>query len=154
MARDFSTKLQSPILIPANAPSPSAKKFKNLLKNLQQKMGLSYLFISHDLNVVKYISHRVSVMYLGEIVEIADSEILFQNPLHPYSQALISAVPVPNPERKSERIILKGEVPSPSNPPSGCKFHTRCPIATDICRQLKPVLKEVSPGHKVSCHNF
>jgi peptide/nickel transport system ATP-binding protein len=126
----------------------------NLLKNLQQKMGLSYLFISHDLNVVKYISHRVSVMYLGEIVEIADSEILFQNPLHPYSQALISAVPVPNPERKSERIILKGEVPSPSNPPSGCKFHTRCPIATDICRQLKPVLKEVSPGHKVSCHNI
>ncbi|WP_342430955.1 dipeptide ABC transporter ATP-binding protein [Neobacillus sp. FSL H8-0543] len=126
----------------------------NLLKNLQQKMGLSYLFISHDLNVVKYISDRVSVMYLGEIVEIADSEVLFQNPLHPYSQALISAVPVPDPERKSERIILKGEVPSPSNPPSGCKFHTRCPVAFDICRHQQPVLKEVSPGHKVSCHIY
>ncbi|RHW37461.1 ABC transporter ATP-binding protein [Lysinibacillus yapensis] len=126
----------------------------NLLRDLQQKLGLSYLFISHDLNVVKYISHRVCVMYLGEIVEIADSEVLFQNPLHPYSQALISAVPIPDPEGKSERIILEGEVPSPSNPPSGCKFHTRCLIATDTCQTQQPDLKEVSPGHKVACHNY
>ncbi|PWA12273.1 glutathione ABC transporter ATP-binding protein [Pueribacillus theae] len=126
----------------------------NLLKDLQQKMGISYLFISHDLNVVKYISDRVSVMYLGEIVEVAEAETLFHKPLHPYSQALISAVPVPNPEKKPERIILKGEVPSPSNPPSGCKFHTRCAKALDICRQKKPILKEVLPGHTVSCHLY
>lgn len=126
----------------------------NLLKDLQLEIGLSFLFISHDLNVVKYISDRIAVMYLGEIVEVTDSEALFKNPLHPYAKALISAVPVPDPTIEPERIILKGEVPSPSNPPSGCKFHTRCPFATEICKQKKPELKEYSPGHTVSCHLY
>lgn len=126
----------------------------NLLKELQQKIGLAYLFISHDLNVVKYISHRISVMYLGEIVEIAPAEALFEKPLHPYSQALISAVPIPNPEQKPERILLKGEVPSPSNPPEGCKFHTRCIHATDKCKQIKPMMKEILPGQSVACHLY
>ena len=117
-------------------------------------MGLSYLFISHDLNVVKYISDRIAVMYMGEIVEVTDSETLFENPMHPYSKALISAVPIPNPTIVPERIILEGEVPSPSNPPSGCKFHTRCPMATEFCKQQKPVLRELSSGHIVSCHLF
>jgi len=126
----------------------------NLLKDLQLKMGLSYLFISHDLNVVKYISDRIAVMYLGEIVEVTDSDTLFKEPLHPYSQALISAVPIPNPVIEPDRIILKGEVPSPSNPPSGCKFHTRCPAAMDICKQQKPELKAISNGHTVSCHLY
>jgi len=126
----------------------------NLLKDLQLKMGLSYLFISHDLNVVKYISDRIAVMYLGEIVEVTDSDTLFKEPLHPYSQALISAVPIPNPVIQPDRIILKGEVPSPSNPPSGCKFHTRCPAAMDICKQQKPELKAISNGHTVSCHLY
>nr|WP_285853615.1 ABC transporter ATP-binding protein [Oceanobacillus luteolus] len=126
----------------------------NLLKDLQKKMGLSYLFISHDLNVVKYISDRIAVMYMGEIVEVTDSETLFENPMHPYSKALISAVPIPNPTIVPERIILEGEVPSPSNPPSGCKFHTRCPMATEFCKQQKPVLRELSSGHIVSCHLF
>lgn len=126
----------------------------NLLKDLQMKMGLSYLFISHDLNVVKYISDRIAVMYMGEIVEITDSETLFEEPFHPYSKALISAVPIPNPTVIPERIILEGEVPSPSNPPTGCKFHTRCPMATEICEQKKPLLKEVSSGHIVACHLF
>ncbi len=126
----------------------------NLLKDLQRKMGLSYFFISHDLNVVKYISDRISVMYLGEIVEVAESETLFRKPLHPYSQALISAVPVPDPDEKRERMILEGEVPSPSNPPEGCKFHTRCPLAMDVCKQIKPELKEADPEHLVSCHLY
>ncbi|MFD1848766.1 ABC transporter ATP-binding protein [Oceanobacillus bengalensis] len=126
----------------------------NLLKDLQLKMGLSYLFISHDLNVVKYISDRIAVMYLGEIVEVTDSETLFQEALHPYSKALISAVPVPDPTAEPERIILKGEVPSPSNPPTGCKFHTRCPMAMEICKHKKPLLKEHSSGHTVSCHLY
>lgn len=126
----------------------------NLLKELQQKIGLAYLFISHDLNVVKYISHRVSVMYLGEIVEVAPAETLFETPLHPYSQALISAVPTPNPKQKRERILLKGEVPSPSNPPEGCKFHTRCVHATDVCKHVKPIMKEISPGQSVACHLY
>lgn len=126
----------------------------NLLKELQQKIGLAYLFISHDLNVVKYISDRVSVMYLGEIVEVASAKSLFEKPLHPYSQALISAVPIPNPNEKRERIILKGEVPSPSNPPKGCKFHTRCVHATDICQQVKPMMKDVLPGQSVACHLY
>lgn len=126
----------------------------NLLKDLQIKMGLSYLFISHDLNVVKYISDRIAVMYLGEIVEVTDSETLFENPLHPYAKALISAVPLPDPTVEPDRIILKGEVPSPSNPPSGCKFHTRCPLAMDICKTEKPVLKEITERHVVSCHLY
>lgn len=126
----------------------------NLLKDLQNRMDLSYLFISHDLNVVKYISDRIAVMYLGEIVEVTDSDTLFRNPLHPYSKALISAVPVPDPIAEPDRIILEGEVPSPSNPPSGCKFHTRCPMAMEICKHKEPVLKEHSSGHTVSCHLY
>ncbi len=126
----------------------------NLLKELQQTIGLAYLFISHDLNVVKYISHRVAVMYLGEIVEVASSDSIFNKPLHPYSQALISAVPIPDPNEKRERILLKGEVPSPSNPPQGCKFHTRCMHATEICKKIKPMMKEISPGQSVACHLY
>ena len=126
----------------------------NLLKDLQLKMGLSYLFISHDLNVVKYISDRIAVMYLGEIVEVADSQDLFKEPLHPYAKALISAVPVPNPDIEPDRIILKGEVPSPSNPPSGCKFHTRCPFVMDVCKQEKPEIKAISKERIVSCHLY
>lgn len=126
----------------------------NLLKDLQIKMGLSYLFISHDLNVVKYVADRIAVMYLGEIVEVSDSETLFEKPLHPYAKALISAVPLPDPTAKTDRIILKGEVPSPSNPPSGCKFHTRCPVAMDICKKEKPELKEIKERHVVSCHLY
>ncbi|KGR74773.1 ABC transporter ATP-binding protein [Ureibacillus sinduriensis] len=126
----------------------------NLLKDLQLKLGLSYLFISHDLNVVKYISDRIAVMYLGEIVEVTDSQTLFKEPLHPYAKALISAVPIPNPDIKNERIILSGEVPSPSNPPSGCKFHTRCPAAMDVCKQQKPELRVIKEGHTVSCHLY
>ena len=126
----------------------------NLLKDLQLRMGLSYLFISHDLNVVKYISDRIAVMYLGEIVEVTDSDTLFKEPLHPYSKALISAIPIPDPKIEPDRIILSGEVPSPSNPPSGCKFHTRCPVAMDICKQKKPELKEMKAEHSVSCHLY
>ena len=126
----------------------------NLLKDLQLQLGLSYLFISHDLNVVKYISDRIAVMYLGEIVEVTDSDTLFKDPLHPYAKALISAVPVPNPNIEPERMILSGEVPSPSNPPSGCKFHTRCPFAMDICKQDKPQLRAISEDHIVSCHLY
>ncbi|WP_193550800.1 ABC transporter ATP-binding protein [Salicibibacter kimchii] len=123
----------------------------NLLKELQEKMNLSFLFISHDLSVVKYIANRISVMYLGEIVEIAETQELFHQPLHPYTKALISAAPVLNPLNKPERIELKGDVPSPSNPPSGCPFHTRCPEVMDICRREKPELREIN-GRKVSCH--
>lgn len=126
----------------------------NLLKDLQLKLGLSYLFISHDLNVVKYISDRIAVMYLGEIVEVTDAETLFTNPLHPYAKALISAVPIPNPNIEPDRIILSGEVPSPSNPPSGCKFHTRCPLAMDHCKKEKPELIDIAEGHAVSCHLY
>lgn len=126
----------------------------NLLKDLQLKLGLSYLFISHDLNVVKYISDRIAVMYLGEIVEVTDAQTLFKNPLHPYAQALISAVPIPNPTIKPDRVILSGEVPSPSNPPTGCKFHTRCPFAMDICKQQSPPLLNITEGHTVSCHLY
>lgn len=126
----------------------------NLLRKLQQEMGLSYLFISHDLNVVKYIADRISVMYLGEIMEVADSKSLFKEPLHPYSKALIAAVPDPNPDNTRERVILEGETPSPSNPPSGCLFHTRCPEVMDICKSEKPVMKEVRKDRFVSCHLF
>ncbi|MDR7074648.1 ABC transporter ATP-binding protein [Fictibacillus barbaricus] len=126
----------------------------NLLQDLQKEFDLTYLFIAHDLGVVRHISDRVGVMYLGHIVELADSEKLYDNPKHPYTQALLSAVPVPDVEHKKDRVILQGDVPSPSNPPKGCPFHTRCPQAMDHCGTVKPVLKEVAEGHYASCHLY
>ncbi|HCO97541.1 MAG TPA: peptide ABC transporter substrate-binding protein [Pseudothermotoga sp.] len=125
-----------------------------LLENLQAKLGVAYLFISHALNVVKYISHRIGVMYLGKLVEVAESEELYLNPLHPYTKALISAVPVPDPKVKRKKIILKGDVPSPLNPPRGCRFVTRCPQAMQICGEIEPQLIDVSPNHSVACHLY
>ena len=126
----------------------------NLLKKLQNEIGLTYLFIAHDLRIVKYLSTRVAVMYLGQIVEIAPVEELYQNPKHPYTQALLSAIPIPNPkiERERQRIILRGEIPSPLNPPRGCPFATRCVHATPTCRHVRPEFKETSPGHLAACH--
>lgn len=123
----------------------------NLLQDLREKEGLSFLFIAHDMSVVKYVSDRIGVMYLGNMMEEAETEELFSNTLHPYAKALLSAVPNPDPHHKRERINLKGELPSPMNPPSGCVFHTRCPYATEECSLQKPELKEVKPGHKVAC---
>ncbi|MCM3240264.1 dipeptide ABC transporter ATP-binding protein [Heyndrickxia oleronia] len=126
----------------------------NLLKDLQKEFGLTYLFISHDLSVVEHISDRVGVMYLGRMVELADKDSLYKEPLHPYTKALLSAVPVPDPKVKRERIVLKGDLPSPSNPPSGCTFHTRCPFATEECKVKVPEWKEVREKHYVSCHLY
>ncbi|WP_019377472.1 ABC transporter ATP-binding protein [Virgibacillus halodenitrificans] len=124
----------------------------NLLKDLQDRFDLTYLFIAHDLSVVEHISDRVGVMYLGKIVELADKKELYKNPQHPYTRSLLSAVPLPDPTVKRERIILKGDIPSPANPPSGCTFHTRCPLATEICKQEIPQLRQNNEGHYVSCH--
>jgi oligopeptide/dipeptide ABC transporter ATP-binding protein len=125
----------------------------NLLQDLQEELGVSYFFISHDLGVVEHIAHRVGVMYLGEMVELADKEQLFEEPLHPYTKALMSAIPKTDPDEVKERIILKGELPSPSNPPSGCMFHPRCVFATEKCKKDKPIMIEVK-GRKVACHLY
>ena len=124
----------------------------NLFSDLQREKGLSYLFISHDLSVVEHLCTKIAIMYLGNIVELASKEELFANPLHPYTKALLSAVPIPDPTVKRERIILKGDIPSPVNPPSGCKFRTRCPMATELCAQKAPEYRDVGNGHLVACH--
>ncbi len=126
----------------------------NLLKKLQREMNLAYVFISHDLSVVKFISDKIGVMYLGAMVEFGSKEDIFRNPLHPYTEALFSAVPNPDPTVKAERIKLEGDIPSPANPPKGCRFHTRCPYATEICRHVTPEYKEYEPGHFAACHKL
>jgi oligopeptide/dipeptide ABC transporter ATP-binding protein len=123
----------------------------NLLRDLQKEFGLTYLFIAHNLSVVEHISDRVAVMYLGKMVELSSREDLFRNPLHPYTQALMSAIPIPGFRGKRERTILKGDVPSPLNPPKGCRFHPRCPVAMDICKVQEPVFKENTPTHWAAC---
>ena len=124
----------------------------NLLKQLQQKLNLTYLFITHHLLVVKYISNRLAVMYLGKVVEIALTEELFRHPLHPYTHALLSGIPVPEVGHQRKRIVLSGDVPSPINPPAGCRFHTRCPFVIERCRKEEPLLESLEPGHSVACH--
>lgn len=126
----------------------------NLLQDLQEKLGLTYLFIAHDLMVVRHISNRVAVMYLGGIVELAQAGVLYQNPLHPYTQALLSAVPSLDPEKRQQRILLHGEIPSPIHPPSGCKFHPRCPSAMDVCKKEEPHLVDIGDNRKVACHLY
>ena len=124
----------------------------NLLQDLQQEMHLSFLFIAHDLSVVEHISDAVAVMYVGKLVETASTEVLFHSPKHPYTEALLASVPKPNPHVKKTRVELKGEVPSPANPPSGCYFHPRCKYAEPLCSDTEPILREVEPGHFVACH--
>mgnify|MGYP001478800782 CR=1 FL=1 len=126
----------------------------NLMEDLQEQFGLTYIFISHDLSVVKHISDRIGVMYLGKMVELADNETLYEEPLHPYTQSLLSAIPEPDPDIKKERIILQGDLPSPTNPPTGCAFHTRCPFSMEHCKHVCPKMKEVKPNHFVACHLY
>ena len=126
----------------------------NLLKQLQAEFGLSYLFIAHDISIVRYISDRIGVMYLGRMVEQAETDAMFAAPKHPYTQALLSSVPITQPGARKERVVLKGEIPSPLDPPAGCVFHTRCPMATDVCKQKTPQSKEVAAGHHVACHLY
>ncbi|QKS73083.1 dipeptide ABC transporter ATP-binding protein [Paenalkalicoccus suaedae] len=126
----------------------------NLMEDLQEKFGLTYIFIAHDLSVVKHISDRIGVMYLGKMVELASNEALYEEPLHPYTQSLLSAVPDPDPDVRRERVILQGDVPSPSNPPSGCTFHTRCPKAMDVCKSVVPTFQEAKDSHFVACHLY
>lgn len=126
----------------------------NLLEELQEEMNITYLFITHDMSVVRHISDRIAVMYLGKIVEIAETDELFSNPLHPYTQVLLSSVPLPKPEQNKERIVLEGEIPSPLNPPTGCTFHTRCPHAMAICKNVIPGPKQMDSGHAVACHLY
>src|SRR5699024_642386 len=130
------------------------RRSSDLLQTLQEDLDLTYLFIAHDISVVRHISDRIGVMYLGKIVEEAPTDSLIKNPLHPYTEALLSAVPMPNPKVKKDRIILKGDIPSPLNPPKGCVFHTRCPYAMDICKQIEPEKKEKEEGHYVACHLY
>ena len=124
----------------------------NLLQDLQEKLGLTYLFIAHDLSVVEHISTRVAVMYLGKIVELGDAAALYKDPLHPYTKALLAAVPVPDPELRRKRELLEGDIPNPANPPAGCRFHTRCPVAVARCQTDEPAMEEKAPGHFVACH--
>lgn len=126
----------------------------NLMQDLQKELKLTYIFIAHDLGVVRHISDRVGVMYLGKMVELGGSESLYDKPLHPYTQALLSAVPVPDPNFEREQVIITGDIPSPSNPPSGCTFHTRCPFKMDVCTQVVPKFQEIEPGHSVACHLY
>ncbi|MDI9419427.1 MAG: dipeptide ABC transporter ATP-binding protein [Bacillota bacterium] len=126
----------------------------NLLEDLQAQYGLTYLFVAHDLSVVQHISDRIAVMYLGRVVEVGDVDQLFNRPKHPYTEALLSAIPSPNPDEKGSKIILKGDVPSPANPPEGCAFHPRCLYAAELCRQKRPQLAEAEPGHAAACHRW
>jgi len=124
----------------------------NLLDELQEALGLTYIFIAHGLHVVKHVSDRVGVMYLGKLVEVAPTDALFDNPQHPYTKALLTAIPIPDPARRGKRQLLEGDVPSPAKPPPGCRFHTRCPIAVEGCRQEEPLHRKTESGHLVACH--
>lgn len=160
IARALST---NPDLIVADEPISALDvsiqaQVVNLLDDLKRVLGLTYLFIAHDLSMVRYISNRVAVMYLGRIVELSDRDEVYERPLHPYTQALLSAIPIPDPdrERQRERVILKGDVPSPANPPQGCRFHPRCPYATEVCREVDPPFRDLGSGdrpHHVACHH-